>query len=232
MGYIEITTFADSKVVDEFKKLMPLLSNQNAIIIDLRQNGGGSSRYAHEITKYFTDKKYFYGEQGSTRKHLASHKAWGAFNDEEYTKRLGFKVWKNAYLDYYKDNVWELEKKEAIVNDITGEKLLMPLVILISNNTASAAEDFLIGMRYLERATFIGQKTYGSTGQPIFFALPNEGSFRICTRKCTYPDGKKFVGIGIIPDIEIEPNLNYYISGEDIVLKKATVYLLNERNNR
>ena len=74
----------------------------------------------------------------------------------------------------------------------------------------------------------IGQTTYGSTGQPIYFDLPNGGRFRVCTRKSTYPDGKKFVGVGIKPDIEIELDLQYYLSEKDIILDKGIEYLLEE----
>ena len=228
IGYLAINSFSDSLVLSEFKKILPKLYDQKGLIIDVRRNGGGNSGYAHEITKYLTDKTYFFGEQGSTRKHLASHKAWGAFADSAYASSFGFGVWKNEYADYFYGNVWEMEQRDSIINDVPDEKLLMPLVVLISNKTASATEDFLIGLDYLDRGVFIGQKTFGSTGQPIFFSLPNGGRFRICTRKCTYPDGRKFIGIGIKPDIEIEPNLQYYLSDEDIVLNKGIEYLIKE----
>ena len=235
IGYIAINSFAKAEVVEEFIDYVDSLSKFKAVIIDIRQNGGGNSGYAHQITKYFTDKPYFFGELGSTRKHLASYKAWGAFSDKDYANRLGQKSYKNKYSEYYYNNVWEYEKIDTIYTNVSSKKLLMPIVILISNNTASAAEDFLIGMDYLKRATLIGEKTYGSTGQPIFFELPNGGSCRICTRKCTYPDGRKFVGIGIKPDIEITPDLSdyliNYIYNEDKILTEAIKYLTNKINN-
>ncbi|MBS3768444.1 MAG: peptidase S41 [Candidatus Cloacimonetes bacterium] len=231
IGYIALNSFAHKEVVEKFKELLPKLYKQKAIIIDLRNNGGGNSGYAHRITKYFTDKSYFLGEVGSTRKHIATYKAWGALADSNYADLIGMKIpsetMKNntKYLKYYHNNAWKKEDPDSIKNDVEAEKLLMPLVILTSNSTASAAEDFLVGMEYLNRATIIGQKTNGSTGQPIYFSLPECGLFRICTRKCTYPDGKKFVGTGIIPDIEVKPTLDYYLSGEGTVLDKAAKYL-------
>ena len=226
IGYISLNTFTKEEVVDMFVSKLDSLSKHKALIIDIRYNGGGNSRYAHQITKYLTDKPYFFGEQGSTRKHLATYKAWGAFANKEYAEALGMKpVEESKYEEYYYNNAWEIEKTDTIFNDVKSKKLLMPIVVLTSNSTASSAEDFLIGLDYLKRATLIGQRTYGSTGQPIFFKLPNEGSCRICTRKCTYVDGRKFIGIGIIPDIEIEPNIDYYLSDKDIVLEKAIEYL-------
>ncbi len=225
IGYISLNTFSKEEVVKMFVSKLDSLSKHKALIIDIRYNGGGNSKYAHQIIKYLTDKPYFLGEQGSTRKHLASYKAWGAFSNKEYAKALGMKPVESKYEDYYYNNVWEVENNDTIFNDVKSEKLLMPIVVLISNSTASSSEDFLVGLDYLKRATLIGQRTFGSTGQPIFFNLPNNGTFRVCTRKCTYYDGRKFIGIGIIPDIELEPNLDYYLSDKDIVLEKAIEYL-------
>ncbi|OQX72211.1 MAG: hypothetical protein B6D61_14630 [Bacteroidetes bacterium 4484_249] len=179
IGYISLNTFAKEEVVEMFISKLDSLYQHDALIIDIRYNGGGNSKYAHQITKYLTDKPYFFGEQGSTRKHLATYKAWGAFANKEYAEALGFVPTESEYEEYYYNNAWEKEKID----------------------------------------------TFGSTGQPIFFKLPNEGSCRICTRKCTYVDGRKFIGIGIIPDIELEPDIDYYLSDKDIVLEKAIEYL-------
>ena len=93
------------------------------------------------------------------------------------------------YIDYYYDNVWEAEPKRKIINDVKAPKLLYPLVVLVSNSTASAAEDFLISLDGAGRkAKIIGETKYGSTGQPLFFQLPKGGYFRVCTRKTTYAD--------------------------------------------
>ena len=73
--------------------------------------------------------------------------------------------------------------------------------------------------------TKIGEPTFGSTGQPLFFDLPGGGSARICTKKDTYPDGHEFVGYGITPDIEITKNLIDFIENNDPALEKAIAYL-------
>ncbi|WP_315818881.1 S41 family peptidase [Paraflavitalea speifideaquila] len=88
----------------------------------------------------------------------------------------------------------------------------MPLVVLIGNNTASAAEDFLIALDDLKgRATVIGERTYGSTGQPLMFDLPGGGSARVCTKRDTYSDGREFVGYGVKPDIEVKRTVEDYV---------------------
>ncbi len=51
--------------------------------------------------------------------------------------------------------------------------------------------------------------------------LPGGGTFRVCTKRDTYPDGREFVGYGIQPDILVERTLDIVRSGEDKVLDRA-----------
>ncbi|MDB5152054.1 MAG: hypothetical protein JWR54_805 [Mucilaginibacter sp.] len=44
---------------------------------------------------------------------------------------------------------------------------------------------------------------------------------RRCTKRDTYPDGLDFVGVGVIPDIEIPKNVNDVIAGKDTELEVA-----------
>lgn len=58
IGYIEIHSFADEKIVTEFAKAMAQFKDTKAIIIDVRYNGGGDTAYARPIMGWFTaDKK-------------------------------------------------------------------------------------------------------------------------------------------------------------------------------
>jgi carboxyl-terminal processing protease len=75
------------------------------------------------------------------------------------------------------------------------------------------------------RATTIGQRSFASTGQPLPIDLPGGGSARICTKKDTYPDGRVFVGVGIVPQIEINPTVDDYLKGRDKVVEKAVEVL-------
>lgn len=96
-----------------------------------------------------------------------------------------------------------------------------PLVVLTSRYTVSAAEDCIVALQGNHRAIVVGGKTMGTTGQPIFLTLPGGGSARICTRKDFYPDGRPFVGIGIVPDVEVYPSQKDIAAGRDIVLEKG-----------
>ena len=64
----------------------------------------------------------------------------------------------------------------------------------------------------------VGERTAGSTGNPLRVPLPGGGNFRVVTVRCVYPDGREFVGTGIQPDIEVHPTQQDIHDGYDRVL--------------
>jgi C-terminal processing protease CtpA/Prc len=180
--------------------------------------------------KYLTNDTVFYGARNSTREHIATYKAWGTFFTEQdtssnkpewgMTKQEISKFYLMSKNNYYYDFPYETEPVK-----LNAKRIVVPTVLLIGHNTASAAEDFLIRADNQKHMFKIGQNTYGSTGQPLMFDLPGGGSARICTKKDTYPDGREFVGYGIKPDIEVIPTLNDYLNKKDPALDKSIEYL-------
>ena len=74
----------------------------------------------------------------------------------------------------------------------------------------------------------MGEKTYGSTGQPFVSDLPGGGFAIVCTKKDVFKDGREFVGYGIVPHITVKRTLQDYYDQRDAVLEKALEYL-NEK---
>ena len=58
----------------------------------------------------------------------------------------------------------------------------------------------------------------GSGFSPGRVTGPGGCGARICTKRDVYPDGREFVGVGIIPDVVVDPFLT---EGEDPVLERA-----------
>ncbi|MBB1270508.1 S41 family peptidase [Shewanella sp. SR44-3] len=204
MGYLALNGFHDKQILADFYAVLDDIRKAKTLIIDLRFNGGGDSLIAAEILSHFS-KTELKGAIWKTRKHIAAYKAWGKFDVK--------------YQEYANDNAWKSGDMEVFpAND---NPIIVPTYVLTSRDTASAAEDFLIYADSLPHFTLIGEKTYGSTGQPIFFDLPGGGSFRICTKRDTYPDGREFVGYGIIPDVLMTITPQRLIAEEDFMLKEA-----------
>ena len=108
---------------------------------------------------------------------------------------------------------------------LNAKRIVVPTALLTGHQTASAAEDFLIYADNQKHMTRIGEHSFGSTGQPYLFDLPGGGGARVCTKKDTYPDGREFVGVGIIPHIEVKRTVADYLNGKDPVLERAQEHL-------
>ncbi len=229
---IDFNTFADTIVIEKFKEVLPNLYKSKGIIIDLRKNGGGNSAIGAEILKYFTEQEILHGSVWQTREHKAAYKAWG----KGMVMEENFDGWTEEEIAHFTETYeigkgihWYKGDTMSFKNDVAAKKIKAPLVILFGNNTGSAAEDFLIILDGIkDRATTIGQKSFGSTGQPISFQLPGGAWARICTKKDTYPDGREFVGYGISPNIFVPETLEEMIENKDNVLDKA-IEVLREK---
>jgi carboxyl-terminal processing protease len=221
IGYVKINTFGDDTLTTLFKAILPQLYTCKAVILDIRNNGGGDTGLGVQVLKYFTDQKQLIGSAWRTRDNRSAFRAWGVYSLRDTTKFEHLDQWhKDARLSATGE-YWYKGDTMKFANYISAPKILVPLVVLTSSNTASAAEDFLIFLSQLKgRATVIGQRTYGSTGQPLPIVLPGLTG-RICTKRDTYPDGRDFVGIGVIPDIEVPRNVNDVLTGTDAVLDRA-----------
>ena len=221
VGYLKLSSFADDSLINKFKVILPQLYTCKGVIIDIRNNGGGDGSIGAEILKYFTDQKTLVGSAWRTRENIAAFKAWGVTNLSDTTQFDKMDPWQQRNRLSALDDYWYKGGTTRIQNNITDKKISVPLIVLCNHNTASAAEDFLIMLSQLQgRATTIGQRTFGSTGQPMPLKLPGLNA-RICAKRDTYPDGKDFVGIGIIPDIEVPRNVNDVLKGTDTELQVA-----------
>lgn len=222
IAYVALNGFGNRKIDTMFVQKLPELYKAKAVIIDLRNNGGGSTSVGTDILQYFTNDTVLQHSRYSTREHLASFKAWGLAVEPKDTLKSDWnrKAWK-----YYHDKgVYYFEYEPRPIN-ITAQRIVVPTVLLFGHNTASAAEDFLISADNQKHMVKMGTRSFGSTGQPFEFGLPGGASARVCTKKDTYPDGREFVGYGVAPDIEVIPDVSDFIANRDKVLETAISYL-------
>jgi C-terminal processing protease CtpA/Prc len=223
IAYIALNSFSNWDIMDLFSDKLPEIQKAKKLIIDLRKNGGGNGAVGREIIKYLTKDTLLYGSKSQSRLHIPTYKAWGKWTNTKDTINNAWK--KQSYLSYHDQYYYDFPYEPYSTSNMDISRTEIPTVILIGHSTASAAEDFLIYADNQENMTKIGEPTFGSTGQPMSFNLPNGGKGRVCTKKETYPDGREFVGYGINPDIEIKRTLTDYIENKDPVLEKAIEYL-------
>jgi carboxyl-terminal processing protease len=84
-----------------------------------------------------------------------------------------------------------------------------------------------VPLQYSQRAVLVGEKTAGSTGNPISVPLPGGGTFMVVSKRELFPDGREFVGIGISPDVPVHLTQQDLLQGTDPVLNKGIDVIRN-----
>ncbi|RZM80123.1 hypothetical protein C3B51_13180 [Pseudoalteromonas rubra] len=183
IGYIDLRAFyrlADSKpYIDAAMKMM---AKTDAVIIDLRKNGGGSPRTVQYLCSYFFDEKFLLNS-------------------------LYFREG-NETTDYY------------VLDKVGGEKMPdVPLYVLTSTKTYSAAEEFSYNMLTRKRATLVGETTGGAANPGGMFTINDELRMFIATGTAINPvTQSNWETVGVKPTVEI---------GADDALDKA-IEMANE----
>jgi len=168
IGYIDFWGF--DKVNDNSERrvanVMSLVSDTDAIIFDLRNNGGGHPEMVQLISSYLFKK----------RTHLNS--IYWRFSDET-------------------DEFWTFRK-------VKGEKPRnVPIYILTSSATFSAAEEFAYDLQSLKRATIVGEVTGGGAHPMRFIDLESGFVAGIPYGKAINPITKtNWEWVGVKPDLK------------------------------
>jgi len=103
-----------------------------------------------------------------------------------------------------------------------GDKInKKPLIVLINNGSASAAEIVAGALQDQKRAILLGQTSYGKGSVQSIIPLKNRGAIRLTVSKYYLPSGKSISEIGVVPDIKVEEE------GEEFSINSNTDNQLN-----
>lgn len=75
--------------------------------------------------------------------------------------------------------------------------------------------------KYAKRATLVGETTAGTYSMTRHVDFDNGIILNISAVHHTFPDGSRFEGVGIAPDVPVEVTPEDLRTGRDPVLKKA-----------
>jgi len=198
IAYFNIRSFSDNSVNTKFDSLFDTIKDSKGLIIDLRTNGGGSSGVGYGILDHLTDTTF------------ATFKVAVRLYSPQKRQQGRAESWETNSVDY-PPNGLDLFKG--------------PVAVLAGAKSASAAEDFLVAFDYMNRGPIIGEPSFGSTGQPLTFGLPGGILGRVCMKRCSYPDGREFIGVGVQPDILVRQTVADLRNNRDAALEKAEAYI-------
>lgn len=217
IAYLRVDTFADGAGLQAaVGGHLPDFLAARGVIIDLRNNGGGDTSVAGFIAGLLADHP-LHGAAWRTSEHRAAELAWSVFAKED-TERHRYALERGG---------WHREPATVWQHN-PDFHTSAPVIVLTDWRTASAAEDFLVIIDELPQVTKVGRRTFGSSGQPLYFSLPGGGTARICAKRDTYPDGRDFVGTGVIPDFEVPLSLEELTGSIDATLERGLEHLRSQ----
>ncbi len=108
-----------------------------------------------------------------------------------------------------------------------GKALDQPLVVLINGGTASASEIVAGALQDYNRATLIGEKTFGKGSVQLIYELSDDSRLHVTVAKWFTPDNNVIDGTGLTPNIEILFTEEDHANGRDPQLERAIQFLQN-----
>ena len=119
---------------------------------------------------------------------------------------------------------------EEIEKSKNDPEIKVPIVILTNKNTASASEILAAALKENNKATIVGETTYGKGVIQELITLSTGAGLKITTEEYYTPNRNKINKVGIQPDYEVKlpeevKNLYSIEEQEDTQLKKAVELL-------
>lgn len=108
-----------------------------------------------------------------------------------------------------------------------GKALDQSLVVLTNGGTASASEIVAGALQDYDRATLIGEKTFGKGSVQLIYELSDDSRLHVTVAKWFTPNGNAIDGIGLQPDIEVPVTEEDRNQGRDPQLERAISFLQN-----
>ena len=196
LAYVAVNTFNAADVLPMFEKLMPELRTRDGIILDVRQNDGGSGALAYDLIAELTDKP-FAVSAARTRRYTLTLRVWGQPGE------------------WYAIPVRDWSPKP--------HPLSKPIVLLIGPKSVSATDVFVETFQRLRLGRLVGEPTAGSIGDPLVFALPGGGAARVAT-STDLPGG--LVGRGVQPDLFVPRTVTDLLAGRDAAIERGSAELI------
>jgi C-terminal processing protease CtpA/Prc len=196
IAYLAINTFNSEDAQKDFDRYFPEIRASDGLILDVRENDGGSGLIAYNILRSFTPKS-FELPHWKSRQYVATLRVWG------------------------QPGGW-YEPKPTVGDGKPDDFYAKPVVMLVGPRSLSATDVFAAVFQQMKRGKLVGEPTGGSTGDPLAFALPGGGSARVAT---STDDGPGLIGRGVKPEVLVPRTIQDFLAGHDAALEAAVTEL-------
>lgn len=116
-------------------------------------------------------------------------------------------------------------RNNETVHRASGGSVDIPMVVLVNEDSASAAEILAGALQDNQRAVLVGEKTYGKGLVQTIYPLRDGSALKLTTQKYFTPKGIDINEIGIVPDYIVEQDTD---AQKDLQLEKAVELLKKE----
>jgi hypothetical protein len=201
IGYLRITRWLD-EAFDEVATWMPRFAGTRGLIIDIRDNKGGTRSVLRELYPYFVS--------ASDPLHVANAAKYRLFIE---TFEPEWVVPESEFSDWH---FWVLSKTSKPDSyDYQGQ-----IIFLMDKTCWSASDVVLSSVKGLPNVTLIGEPSIGASGARIITTLGNSGLDLYLSSMASFQNtGQLYETNGVLPDIYLEPRPDYYLrDGGDTVL--------------
>ncbi len=238
IGYLRINRMNGN--VDGVHQAMREFKDTDGLIIDIRNNGGGTYDILDAIYGYFLPA----GDMGKII-NIAAVKKSKAFKgnhlDYRKTYALDSEHWNDKQREMIKafshsfSPQWSFPRqnyREWLYRIVEPQAqqyhYTKPVIVLTNAGSASASDGFSNAFKLLPQVTLMGEATAGMSGsnRPVTLGY-SKLTLNLSSMISFRPNGQLFEGNGVEVDIEQLPTIGDYINNEDSVLKSAH-HLLSE----
>lgn len=207
IGYVYYGDFSNAVGESNLDEMFYYFKDCGALIIDVRQNSGGSLLYSERIASRFMNDSIF-GPKMTCG--YIMHKTGKGHNDFSEPYPI------------------ELEASKRV-------RWYRPVAVLTNRRSYSATNDFVNKMKMFPQVTIIGDRTGGGCGLPFNSEIPIGWNVRFSSSPMLDVN-KQLTEFGIEPDIKINIKESDQLNGFDTIIETALDYLKKEvekkKNNR
>ena len=215
VGYLRAVRFDDdaAPLVDA---AMAELRNADSLIVDVRDNTGGNMSFVR-LSSYFAEGEHLVAAL-LNRSYLETRGTSPGQIDPAKLAKASKTYTDESIFDAMSSNGGAV----GIYSEDLGDKRYKGrVIVLINEETASAAEGFAWHVKLRTGAKLVGRRTAGALLGAEYFTLPGGWRLAVPTHSGWGPDGKPVIDEPVLPHIETTWSLRDFCGGTDPDMAKA-----------